>query len=111
EADVGFRSRTEGRMHACGHDCHTAMLLGAARLLKEREAELCGTVMLFFQPAEEGGAGGLRLCEAGALESPAVERIFGLHVCPQLPTGSLGSRAGTFLAATGALSINVIGKG
>jgi IAA-amino acid hydrolase len=111
EADVGFRSRNEGRMHACGHDCHTAMLLGAARLLKEREGELRGTVRLLFQPAEEGGAGGLRMCEEGALAEPPVERIFGLHVWPQLPTGSMGSRAGTFLAAAGALEIEIVGKG
>lgn len=111
EAEVGFRSRNEGRMHACGHDCHTAMLLGAARLLKQREAEIRGTVKLLFQPAEEGGAGGLRMSEEGALADPQVERIFGLHVWPFLPTGTLGSRAGTFLAAAGMLEIHVIGKG
>jgi IAA-amino acid hydrolase len=111
EADVGFRSRNEGRMHACGHDCHTAMLLGAARLLKQREAELRGTVRLLFQPAEEGGAGGLRMCEEGALEDPPAQRIFGLHVWPFLPTGSMGSRAGTFLAAAGMLTIDIVGKG
>jgi IAA-amino acid hydrolase len=111
EADVPFRSRVLGKMHACGHDCHTAMLLGAARLLKEREAELPGTVKLLFQPAEEGGAGGGRMCEEGALEDPGVERVFGLHVWPFLPTGSIGSRSGTFLAATASLSITITGKG
>jgi len=111
EADVPFRSRVEGKMHACGHDCHTAMLLGAARLLKEREGELQGTVKLLFQPAEEGGAGGSRMCEEGALSSPGVERVFGLHVWPFLPTGSIGSRSGTFLAATASLSITITGKG
>jgi len=111
EADVPFRSRVEGKMHACGHDCHTAMLLGAARLLKEREGELQGTVKLLFQPAEEGGAGGSRMCEEGALESPGVERVFGLHVWPFLPTGSIGSRAGTFLAATSSVAITITGKG
>ncbi|MFP6753724.1 MAG: amidohydrolase, partial [Pirellulaceae bacterium] len=59
ETDVPFRSEIDGKMHACGHDCHTAMLLGAARLLKSQESSLQGTVKLFFQPAEEGGAGGL----------------------------------------------------
>jgi IAA-amino acid hydrolase len=111
EADVPFRSENDGRMHACGHDCHTAMLLGAARLLKEREGELKGTVRLLFQPAEEGGAGGDRMCQEGALDAPPVERIFGLHVWPLLPTGTVGGRAGTLLAATSALEIEIIGRG
>ena len=75
ESDVSFRSEIAGKMHACGHDCHTAMLLGAARLLKEREADIQGIVKLVFQPAEEGGAGGQRMRDEGALENPAVERI------------------------------------
>jgi IAA-amino acid hydrolase len=111
EADVPFRSETDGKMHACGHDCHTAMLLGAARLLKEHEAEIPGTVKLLFQPAEEGGAGGRRMREEGALQDPRVERIFGLHVWPQLPTGSIGAREGMFLAASGVFQITVRGVG
>lgn len=111
EADVTFRSRTPGKMHACGHDCHTAMLLGAAKMLKAREAELPGVVKLLFQPAEEGGAGGKRLCEEGALETPRVQRVFGLHVWPQLKTGTIGSRAGVFLASAGSLNIVVRGVG
>jgi IAA-amino acid hydrolase len=111
QADVPFRSETPGKMHACGHDCHTAMLLGAAKLLKAREGELRGCVKLLFQPAEEGGAGGKRMCDEGALTSPQVQRIFGLHVWPQLPTGTIGSRAGTFLASAGWLEITVTGKG
>jgi IAA-amino acid hydrolase len=111
EADLPFRSEVDGRMHACGHDCHTAMLLGAARLLKERQSELRGTVKLFFQPAEEGGAGGKRLREEGALDDPRVERIFGLHVWPELATGAVGSRAGTFLAAVGRFEIVLTGIG
>ena len=111
ETDVPFRSRVDGKMHACGHDCHTTMLLGAARVLKQREAGLRGTVKLFFQPAEEGGAGGKRMCDEGALENPAVERVFGLHVWPYLPTGMIGGRAGTFLAAAGTVEIEVTGKG
>src|SRR5690606_12885915 len=63
QTDVPFRSRVDGKMHACGHDAHTAMLLGAARLLKQHEAELPVRVKLLFQPAEEGGAGGLRMCK------------------------------------------------
>jgi IAA-amino acid hydrolase len=111
ETDVPFRSQTAGQMHACGHDCHTAMLLTAARLLKQREAEIRGVVKLLFQPAEEGGAGGLRMCEEGALSNPPIDRIFGLHVWPFLPTGTIGARAGTFLAAAGMLRIEVTGKG
>ncbi|MCC7265308.1 MAG: amidohydrolase [Candidatus Latescibacteria bacterium] len=111
EADVPFRSEVAGRMHACGHDCHTAMLLGAARLLKAYESELHGTIKLIFQPAEEGGAGADRMCQEGALEGPKVERIFGLHVWPAMTTGTVAGNAGAILAATGAFEITVKGKG
>ena len=111
EADVPFRSEVDGKMHACGHDCHTAMLLGAARILKQHESEVRGTVKLVFQPAEEGGAGGLRMREEGVLESPRVDRIFGLHVWPSLDTGTVGAREGVFLAAASFLSIQVRGTG
>jgi IAA-amino acid hydrolase len=111
EADVPFRSDVDGKMHACGHDCHTAMLLGAARLLKEHQAEISGTVKLLFQPAEEGGAGGRRMRDEGALEAPRVDRIFGLHVWPQLPTGSIGACEGVFLAASAFLQITLRGVG
>jgi len=111
EADVPFRSERDGTMHACGHDCHTAMLLGAARLLKQRESEIRGTIKLIFQPAEEGGAGGRRMRDEGALDDPPVQRIFGLHVWPLLPTGMLGSRAGVFLAAAGEVELTVRGRG
>lgn len=111
QADVTFRSEVDGKMHACGHDCHTAMLLGAARVLKQHESELEGTVRLVFQPAEEGGGGGKRMTEAGVLENPAVQRMFGLHVWPVFPTGTIASRTGTFLAAAGELKITVRGKG
>lgn len=111
EADVPFRSEVDGKMHACGHDCHTAMLLGAARLLKQREADIPGTIKLLFQPAEEGGAGGRRMRDEGALEAPRVERIFGLHVWSELPTGTIGACEGVFLAAAGSLEITVRGVG
>jgi len=111
QADVPFRSELDGRMHACGHDCHTAMLLGAARLLKARETELTGVVKLIFQPAEEGGAGADRMCNEGVLQSPAVEQIFGLHVWPGLTTGTVGGNAGVVLGAMCSFEILVTGKG
>jgi IAA-amino acid hydrolase len=111
ETDVPFRSEIDGKMHACGHDCHTAMLLGAARLLKTHEAELPGVVKLIFQPAEEGGAGADRMCDEGVLQSPDVEQIFGLHVWPGATTGVVLSNAGVLLAAAGAFEITVRGKG
>lgn len=111
QADVPFRSEIDGKMHACGHDCHTAMLLGAAKILKRHEASLTGTVKLLFQPAEEGDAGAERMCQQGALENPKVQRVFGLHVWPALPTGTIGGRTGTFLAAAGQLNIVVHGQG
>ena len=111
ETDVPFRSEVDGKMHACGHDCHTAMLLGAAKILKSKENEFNGTIKFLFQPAEEGGAGGKLMREEGVLENPAVERIFGLHVWPQMPTGQIGSREGTFLAATTFLDLTIKGVG
>jgi len=111
ETDVPFKSKIDGKMHACGHDCHVSMLLGAAKLLKDKESEINGTIKLLFQPAEEGGAGGKLMREEGALENPEVERIFGLHVWPQMPSGQIGSREGTFLAATSSLRLTVKGVG
>ena len=110
-ADVDFRSEIDGIMHACGHDCHTAMLLGAAKLLKKREAHLHGTVKLIFQPAEEGGAGAEKMCEEGVLKNPEVDRIFGLHVWALTDNGYVAGRSGAFLAAAGAFEIVIKGQG
>jgi len=112
ETDVPFRSRVAGKMHACGHDAHVAMLLGAARMLKEQEASLAGTVRLFFQPAEEGGGGGDRCCREGALDDdPPVQRVFGLHVWPWAPTGTVTGRPGTLMAGAAQLELRVVGEG
>ena len=111
ETDVEFKSEIDGKMHACGHDCHTAMLLGAARILKENEEYIEGTVKLIFQPAEEGGAGGKMMRDEGVLMNPDVQKIFGLHVAGQLPTGMMASREGTLLASAGSLKILVKGNG
>lgn len=109
--ELPFRSQHAGRMHACGHDSHVAMLLGAARLLKQRDREIHGTVRLVFQPAEEGGAGGRRMCEEGALDNPTPERMLGLHVWPQLQTGFVGGRIGTLLAAASSFVVSIEGAG
>ena len=81
----GHRSRHDGKMHACGHDGHTSCLVGAAKVLGQIRDELEGPVKFIFQPAEEGGAGGKRMCEEDALENPKVDAIFGLHGWPAFP--------------------------
>ncbi len=105
EVDSAFKSRHPGQMHACGHDAHTAMLLTAARILKERESELSGTIKILFQPAEEGGAGGLAMVKAGVLDAlPKIERVFALHVWPGLPAGTVATRPGTIMAAAASIT-------
>ncbi len=96
-------------MHACGHDFHTSVMLGAAHLLKAREAELPGTVRIFFQPAEETFNGARHLIDAGALDNVAA--VFGLHNAPELPTGTFATRAGPFYANVDRFQIRITGKG
>ena len=108
-----YASKTPGVMHACGHDGHTANLLGVARILSRLEHRPVG-VHLIFQPAEEGGAGGEKMCAAGCLDGsllgPRVGRIFGLHGWPQYELGVVGSRVGPLLAATDNYTVRVIGE-
>jgi amidohydrolase len=111
-SDVPYRSTNPGVMHACGHDVHTASLLGAARILNELKGDFKGTIKLMFQPGEERLPGGASLMiKEGVLENPAVGKVLGQHVFPHLPAGKIGLRPGRYMASTDELYLTIKGKG
>lgn len=109
--DTPYRSQSDGTMHACGHDGHVAMLLGAAQLLMARRAEIPGTVVLCFQPAEEGLGGARAMVEAGILEEYGIERAYGLHLASHHPVGMVGFTPGPLYASSDSLEIAIHGRG
>jgi hippurate hydrolase len=112
ETGLEYASRRDGAMHACGHDAHMAMLVGAAQLLARQRDAISGTIKFLFQPGEEGHGGARILIEEGLLErEPRVEAAFAIHVDPTLPPGRIAARAGPMLASMDTFSIQVLGRG
>ncbi|SDF42285.1 M20 aminoacylase family protein [Sulfitobacter delicatus] len=110
QTGLDYASKTPDAMHACGHDGHTAMLLGAAQYLAETR-NFDGTVVVIFQPAEEGGGGGREMCEDGMMDRWGIQEVYGMHNWPGMPTGSFGIRPGSFFAATDQFDITFEGRG
>ncbi|MFJ8217732.1 M20 peptidase aminoacylase family protein [Bacillus cereus] len=109
ETNLPYASKIPGKMHACGHDFHTAAIIGAAYLLKEKESSLSGTVRFIFQPAEESSNGACKVIEAGHLHG--VQAIFGMHNKPDLPVGTIGIKDGPLMAGVDRFEIEIHGVG
>jgi amidohydrolase len=110
QGDLPYRSQNRGVMHACGHDGHTANLMGAAWVLAQLRDELPGTVACIFQPAEENGGGGRHLLDSGFLADLPIRAFFALHAWPYIPTGTIGIRFGAMMSAIDDFKIIVHGK-
>ncbi|WP_282077649.1 M20 aminoacylase family protein [Epibacterium ulvae] len=110
QTGLDYASKTDGAMHACGHDGHTAMLLGAAKYLSETR-NFDGTVVVIFQPAEEGGGGGKEMCDDGMMARWNIQEVYGMHNWPGQPLGSFAIRPGPFFAATDQFDITFEGRG